>query len=107
MSAVAETLSRPLVVGHHYFVAQSRRVDSFRHKRYCDPSLEQWQRLHLMGRLVEQRGEQIKLHLDGNGFERDGEAYVFTTGQLLTAPGGDIRCLEVHGKPDLVLGSWA
>lgn len=95
-----------LTPGKHYFIRQTRRTDSFRHKRYTTPALVKDESMIVMGELLEKRETEIKLKLVGNNFERDGDEYVFSEGRLLVADDGLARTLEEHGKPNAVLGKW-
>jgi hypothetical protein len=98
---------KKLQIGKHYFIGDSRRVDQFAHKRFTTAELEKWEHIVVMGELIEQRENQIKLRLTGNGFEKDGKEYVFGTGSLLMAPGAaEARTLEDHGAPTTTLGVW-
>jgi len=99
-----------LVVGHRYFFRRSRRTDAFRHKRYPEPAVEKWEAVVVMGRVVEQRGSQVKIAIEECGMSSpdpsDGEEVVIDVGSGLTVTGGVFRTLEEHGKPSVVLGAW-
>jgi hypothetical protein len=105
--ANAERLADQLVVGHHYFYKESRRCDAFAHKRYTSPEVEEWETLIVQGAFVEAKGQEIKIRLEGNnGFEKDGETFVFSKAYFLTNPDHTLRCLETNGAPDVKLGTW-
>jgi hypothetical protein len=96
-----------LQLGKHYFIGDSRRADQFANKRFTTPALEKWEHIIVMGELIEQNGNQIKLRLTGNNYEKDDEEFVFRSGSLLLATGaGEARTLEDHGLPVSQLGVW-
>lgn len=99
-----------LTVGHRYFFRQSRRSDQFAHKRYTNPECEKWQSIIVMGRVVKQVGQEVKVIIEETGMQnpdpQDGTQLVFNIGSALCATGGDFRTLEQHGKPDAKLGVW-
>jgi hypothetical protein len=99
-----------LVVGHRYFFRRSRRTDAFRHKRYSDPAVEKWEALVVMGRVIEQRGGEVKIAIEECGMSSpdpsDGDEVVVSVGSGLTVNGGAFRTLEEHGKPNVVLCAW-
>lgn len=68
--------------GQVVFFNVAERTDEFRHKRYS--SIDRGRSVVLRGIVQDVRGGQFRAKLEGNnGFERDGEIYVFSTLHLL------------------------
>ncbi len=102
--------SAKVTVGKHYFFSKSRRTDQFAHKRYTTPELEKWETIYVQGRVISQQGNEAKVVVVDTGMQapdpQDGATLVFDIGCAICVTGGDLRTLEDHGKPNLVLGKW-
>lgn len=100
---------RTLETGHRYFFRKSKRVDEFAHKRYTNPECEKWASIVVMGRVVEQRGEEVKIVIEDTGMKapdpKDGETIVLPVGFTLCTDEG-YWSLEKYGKPKVQIGVW-
>lgn len=79
----------------------------FAGKRYTDPSLENFERIILMGKVLEQRGELVKISVKDSKSQEYKESMVVTLGNIIMMPEvQEPRCLEKHGILNSVLGEW-
>lgn len=75
-------MSTQVEPGQVVYLSISERTDEFRHKRYS--SIYRGRTVIIRAVVQDVKGTEFRAQLEGNnGFERDGQTYVFHTGSLL------------------------
>ncbi|OGS70773.1 MAG: hypothetical protein A3F91_09680 [Flavobacteria bacterium RIFCSPLOWO2_12_FULL_35_11] len=73
-------------IGDTVFLSRTERIDAFAHKRYTEPSVEKYKKVLFGGKIVginEVEKEFSMTLFDNNNFEKDGQTYVFSFGNII------------------------
>jgi hypothetical protein len=73
-------------IGDIAFSSRTERIDAFAQKRHTEPSVEKYKKVLFGGKIVginEAEKEFSMTLFDNNNFEKDGQTYVFSFGDII------------------------